>query len=368
MCWLCRFSILFRLNIEIVDKIMQKYLKEQYPCLDHQIKSWSESQPLKGLRIIDATPVFNNTLIKHEALVAAGAELVIGLSDSIPCDSKVVEGVVRSGGSVIRNTDEDPGVDLVMDCGGAFSHFAPRIGFVELTRSGIYKYEGHRAAVFMADSGRVKMIETLLGTGESYFRAMESLGYNHWQGKSLVVFGSGKVGCGIIAQAYANGASVVAVTELGSMPESFNCFCREIIDYKDSQSVIEAIDSAYAVVTATGHADAIKDENVVRALIRSSALLANMGVEDEYGANVPASEVLCQKRPLNFILNEPTQMQYIEATMALSNIGALYLYENKGLSGIVDPPSEIEASLLERTRSNGIIAHQMALLDLYGSM
>lgn len=344
---------------------MQQYLKQQYPCLDHQITEWSQSQPLKGLRVIDATPVFNNTRIKHQALLSAGAELIIGLSDAIPCDSAVVESIVSDGISTTRDTDANPDVDLVLDCGGAFSHLCPRVGFVELTRSGIYKYKNHRAAVFMADSGRVKMIETLLGTGESYFRAMESLGYDDWQGRELVVFGSGKVGCGIIAQAAAKGARVVVVTEQGSMVEGFREFCRGIIDYRDSVAVIDALSGAYAVVTATGHANAIVDTEVAKALIHCPALLANMGIQDEYGALIPSHRVLRDKQPLNFILEEPTQMQYIEATMALSNLGALYLIDNKGLSGIIDPPLEIENSLLERTRSQGVISEQMPLMDLY---
>lgn len=346
---------------------MQTYSKQQYPCLDHQITIWGQSQPLKGIRIIDATPVFNNTRIKHQALLEAGAELIIGLSTSIPCDKAVVSDIMASGIPLIRDTDSDPGVDIVMDCGGAFSHFSPRVGFVELTRSGIYKYRGHSAAVFMADSGRVKMIETLLGTGESYFRAMESLGYDQWQGRRLVVFGSGKVGCGIIAQAHAKGARVVVVTELNSMPFGFGDFCEDVVAYTDYRSITHHLDKAFAVVTATGHADAIKDLGVAQALINGSALLSNMGLEDEYGEFIPRHRVLNDKGPLNFILGEPTQMQYIEATMALSNQGAVYLIENGplGLSGIIDPPRQMEEALLNLTAEKGLIAEQMALLELY---
>ena len=42
-----------------------------------------------------------------------------------------------------------------------------------------------------------------------------------------------------------------------------------------------------------------------------------MGVEDEYGETFPADRVLNGKRPLNFLLEEPTQLRYIDATFAL---------------------------------------------------
>lgn len=53
------------------------------------------------------------------------------------------------------------------------------------------------------------------------------------------------------------------------------------------------------------------------------ALIANMGVEDEFGPEVPAERVLNAKSPLNFVLEEPTHLKYIDPTMALDNYGAL---------------------------------------------
>lgn len=359
---------------------MIHYKKQQYPCLDHQTATWAEQQPLKGLRIIDATPVFNNTRLKHQALMASGASLTIGLSDSIPCDGEVVAQIRRQGIPTVRDTDADPGADVVMDCGGMFSHYKPELGFVELTRSGIYKYENHKAAVFMADGGRVKMIETLLGTGESYLRAMAHLGHEHWSGRTLVVFGSGKVGCGIIAQAKARGAQVIAVTERGTMPAGFEPMCRAVIDHRHLAQVIAAVESAQAIVTATGHPGIIQDPALAQALMDSQALLANMGLEDEYGPLIPPERVLCQKQPINFSLEEPTKLQYIEATMALSNLGALYLRQYQGpcsgpcsgsdpcsgqrLSGIINPPAEMENILLDITRHKSLITDQMEILDL----
>lgn len=67
-----------------------------------------------------------------------------------------------------------------------------------------------------------------------------------------------------------------------------------------------------------------------------------MGVEDEYGVDVPAQRVLQAKRPLNFILKDPTLMKYIDATMALHNEGAVFLAANRSMSGLIEPDADLE--------------------------
>ena len=81
-------------------------------------------------------------------------------------------------------------------------------------------------------------------------------------------------------------------------------------------------------------------------LIKSSAIIANMGVEDEFGRDVPVSRVLNEKRPLNFILDEPTHLKYIDATMALNNYGIEKLLFETLPSGINFPPRELEKSIV----------------------
>ena len=77
------------------------------------------------------------------------------------------------------------------------------------------------------------------------------------------------------------------------------------------------------VVTATGRKDAAAP--YAADLLAGHAVLANMGVEDEFGPDVPADRVLNAKAPLNFALPDPTRMRYIDPTMALHNLAALRL-------------------------------------------
>ena len=58
------------------DKIYN-YLKDFYvpaerPALEFQIEQFSKSDELRGKKILDATPVFRNTLNKYLPLLAAG--------------------------------------------------------------------------------------------------------------------------------------------------------------------------------------------------------------------------------------------------------------------------------------------------------
>jgi adenosylhomocysteinase len=127
------------------------------------------------------------------------------------------------------------------------------------------------------------------------------------------------------------------------------------------------------VVTATGVKGALDVPEIVDALLASNAVLANMGVEDEYGPGVPATRVLAEKKPLNFILEEPTHLKYIDASLALhAALGELLLQEAAGVSsqesasaankkaGPLDPPSELEQRILSMTMQDGLIGPEIA--------
>lgn len=351
------------MNIASIQTLIDSaYSKTEYPTCCYQMEKWSRTLPLKGLRVLDATPVFRNTLVKHKALLAAGAELYVGISDVMPRDHSIIDLLQKSGIPIVHPHDKVEKIDLVLDCAAAFCEWNPAIGFVELTRSGTEKYRKVNKPVFIADNGRIKRIETCLGTGESYFRAMKQLGYKDWKGRRIIVFGSGKVGTGIIMYASKMGAEVVVVTDPATVTDPVQHWSTKIIDYKNSQAVTEAVQTAYAVVTATGVAHALEGHCSPETFIHSPALLANMGVEDEYGFSIPKDRVLMQKKTLNFILDEPTHLKYIDATMALHNEGALFLISHPEATGLIEPPTELEKELLDVCRTNGCIGDELDLI------
>ena len=343
--------------------IASNYKENEYPVCLAQAKAWHTSRPFEHLTILDATPIFRNTLVKHKALLAAGAHLIVGRAASFPCDEKIVKLLNDSGISVISSDEaQSCDVDVVLDCAASFIHWDARLGVVELTRSGVPKYAQKDTPVFVADSGRIKRIETCLGTGESYFRAMSHLGYADWNDKKIVIFGSGKVGLGLLTYAVKNGTRPTVVTQSQTVTESVRRLAHEIIDCDDIEAVAATLRDAYAVVTATGVAEALAHPKIVQALMQSPALLANMGVEDEFGAAMPAERVLMQKSTLNFILEEPTHLKYIDATMALHNEGIQYLLSHPSERGLIEPPADLEERLLQITREKGCIGNEIDMI------
>ena len=338
------------------------YRREEYPATSYQAELWSTGRPLEGLTILDATPVYRNTFAKYRGLLMAGAELIVGLSDVMPCDGKIVEKLKVLDIPVVRADDPERSVDIILDCAGSFANWNPRIGYVELTRSGVYKYEGKNKPVYLADSGRIKKIETCLGTGESYYRSMKTLGYEDWDGKKILIFGTGKVGTGLVMYARRKGAIVTVVTSLPKMPEHLKPLVEAVIDYHDAEATAAAVREADAVVTATGIPGAATYACSPDVFINCRAVLANMGVEDEYGPGVPEDRVLEKKRPLNFMLEEPTLIRYIDATMALHNAGALYLAVHPESKGLIVPSEHTEHDLLHVTRRDGIIKEEMDMI------
>ena len=353
-----------------MDKLLQEidhiihpiYKKEEYPVLSWQMNKWEQTQPLRGLSILDATPVFRNTLIKYKALLLAGANLYVGVTNKLPADKEIMEKLKTWNVPLVFPTEKERQFDLILDCAASFSDLNARLGYVELTRSGVETYLKKENPVYVADSGKIKKIETCLGTGESYFRAMKQLGYNEWKGKNLVVFGSGKVGFGIIVYAHKLGATITVVTELSSVTAQVKKYASEIIGLNEQSRIIQAIQNAHAVVTATGVAEAMEKICPPEIFINSPSILANMGVEDEYGASIPKERVLTNKAAVNFILEEPTLLKYMDATMALHNEGAVYLVSHPESKGAIIPPIETENEMLEISKRNGIIGDELFLI------
>ncbi len=358
----------------IFDYAKQFYKKSEYPALAWQADEWGRQggRPLAGIKILDATPVFRNTVLKYATLVAAGADFTVGISDVMPYDADIVKRLRNSGIKVVHANDEPTEQDVILDCAGSFSEWPTKYGVSELTRSGAYVYENAGLPVFLADEGRIKRIETCLGTGDGFIRAMEQLGYKDWNGNRIVVFGSGKVGAGIIYRAAKSGAIVDVVTDPATISHFIRGFINRCVDFHNHAKIKQILKDAYAIVTATGHKGAVTESlsyeqgkpyaASIESLLNSNTLLVNMGVEDEYGDAIPESAALNNKRPLNFILEEPTQVRYIDATMALHNQGALYLINGNPTIGINIPPAEIENQILDITKEHGLITNELELI------
>ena len=418
----------------------EAYLPNEYPALAALEDEWTVKRPFEGLRVLVATPIYRNTMTQYRALLAGGAKLLVGFWGMN--DGKIVEFLkdncipVVSPAEMLEAESRGEFVDLVLDCAGSFAGLHPKIGFVELTRSGVQHYNDAKKPVYVADSGIVKRIETSLGTGDGYFRALEKLGYGEsFEGKRLLVFGSGKVGSGIALQGVRRGCNVTVVTDLkraqseqpvlsenaenaanlenaenaanlentansadSATPASealekmpagdFSAVLLQngvdVVDCHDYEAVSSLIYTTDFVVTATGVKYALAAPELQEPLLSTTAILANMGVEDEYGEFLPAERVLNNKGPLNFILEEPTHLKYIDTSLALhAALAELLVQEAKSAApgerttseavatsgnavGLRFPPQELEQRLLSIAIQDGVIGPEVC--DMLGGL
>ncbi|MBE6419291.1 MAG: hypothetical protein E7031_04095 [Akkermansiaceae bacterium] len=326
----------------------EHYAADEWPTLRWQAEEWAKTEPLAGLKLLDATPIYRNTLAKFMALVAAGAELYVPARTKMPRQAEITDMLPEFG---IKTAGKEEAFDIILDCAGSCAHLLPNLGYAELTRSGVSAYERTKRPVIVADSGMIKRIETGLGTGESFFRAMAQLGYTETEGKHLVVVGYGKVGRGIVHYARRHNMKITVIETINrtnDLPEGV-----EYVDVHDTAALNQCVGQAWCLVTATGKFNALHNRLEAATVLNNPTLLANMGVDDEFGTKIPRERVLNNKKPLNFILEEPTRMCFIETTMALHNECALELLTADLPRRCMPPPPDVEERLLNIATTQG---------------
>ena len=351
---------------QILEYTRQDYIPEEFPALQTQIKCNLRTKPLAGLHILDATPIFRNTTIKYASLIAAGAKLSISdFGGQLPSDPAIIKQMAAFGIEYLTTSAlQNANFDLVLDCGGLHKNVKSRLGYCELTRSGVYHYQNCNQPVFLADSGRVKVIETALGTGDGFCRAMRQLNFGSLAGRKFTVFGFGKVGLGITLRLLECGCRVTVM----EAPDKLSAIqCCPAVSYLNKAEVNKTLADSFCAVTATGRAGAAGNCADFEKFFDSPLLLANMGVEDEFGPGVPGERVLNHKKPLNFILQEPTQLKYIDPTLALHNLGAELLQNGKLTPGIHEPESGQEEDIIRTITKYGSIGAEINKINrIYG--
>ena len=323
------------------------YSPEDYPALAAQMRQWKKSKPFAGVKILDATPVFRNTMVKYAVLLAGGADLYVSVGKDIPCDREILKKLPEFGIKINEGKIPAGKFDAVADCAGRHAAVNSACGYVELTRSGLEYYRECQQPVFSVDSGILKLFETKFGTGESFLRAMNHLGYHDFKGKKIVIFGGGKVGGGTAFYCALAGAETFIIDrEQVIPPENVR-----LINSADKKAVCNALNNAWCIVSATGLPGVLAE--YVPTIAASHALIANMGVENEFGETLPAEKILNNNQPLNFMLDEPTKINYIDPSMALSNAGLLMILQKRLPAGINLPPEDLEMQITETLRSAG---------------
>ena len=327
--------------------------KKDYPCLFEQYYRFLESKPQVGKRILHATPLFNNVIPKLLPLMASGADLVVSSPPNISMNQATVQFLQSIGITCLTKVNSSERFDFVLDCTGSYSHLNINIGAVELTKSGRDYYRKAKHPCVLVDDSKIKLIEDMLGTSDGLMRALNQLDYKV-KDKNITLFGYGKVGKGVYLRLKNEGAHVnlVDIYRPSDKIESF-------VLASEKQAVQNKSRESDFVITATGVRRMI-EKNYDISYFKNGPILVNIGAEDEYGPSFSAQEVLNKKAPLNFILDEPTQLKYLDATFALHNEGAMQLLEESLPPGIHKPRFIDEEKFIDISKKAGINIESLA--------
>ena len=186
-------------------------------------------------------------------------------------------------------------------------------------------------------------------------RGMEKLGYNDWEKRHVIIFGYGKVGRGVAYYCHEKGAIITAVDQLNIIVPEYV----KLIDKNDREAIQTAVKKAWCIVTATGVYCALHGNGAAEILRSGKQLVAAIGIEDEWGDDLPKKRRLCDGKPINFILDEPTRLCYIDATMALSNAAILELKDQQVPAGVNHFPPSIEKYYWQFVERHGLIANEL---------
>ena len=100
-------------------------------------------------------------------------------------------------------------------------------------------------------------------------------------------------------------------------------------------------------------------------VVKSDTLIVNIGVEDEFGGLIDKKRILNNNQPINFILDEPTHLKFIDPTMALHNAGIKVLYESQSEEKFIIPSDFLNDFYLNIVRRDGIINKELNMLEKY---
>ncbi|KTD03378.1 adenosylhomocysteinase [Fluoribacter gormanii] len=336
---------------DALKKIFQKYPQTEAPFMHEQLAEWSVSRPLTGLRVVHHVPVVTNTLLKIACLIAAGADITVTNPTEF-CHahphavSSLKEAKIRYVEDIHALAGES--FDLYFDCGAQLYQFLgrPKIGAIELTGSGdqFYRQQPLNFPVISVDRTMTKQLETVFGCAESSHLALVQLTGINLAETSWIIFGFGKIGRGLAYFCTQNKVPVAVVDPSEQQRNLAQKLGIKTIDPQDFSELERALIEANVVVTATGK-KAVMDDYPHSWF--SGKILANLGVYDEFGPHFSDDEVLNHKMPINFVLNEPTPMKYIDPEFYIHNLAALMLLNEKITPGVHGISSTLDNRIVE---------------------
>ncbi len=307
---------------KILQQAFTRYPAVQAPFLHRQYAEWVRTKPLQGLRIAHHFPLVQNTLLKIACLAAGGAEVTVTNPDFMQACPQSLDALKKNNITFVSDMQTLAGssFDIYLDCGAVLYNTlgAPEIGAIELTGTGdqIYRSMTVACPVISVDRTLTKQLETIFGTAVSAMQAMTLLSGSSLHDTSWLVFGFGKIGRGLAYLCEQKGYNLTVVDICPEARKEAAKLNIKTIAANDVDAVGKVLAHTDVVVTATGGRDVL---SAYPAAWFHHKILANMGIHDEFGPRFSAQEILYAKQPINFSLNDPTPIIYIDPEMYVHN-------------------------------------------------
>jgi adenosylhomocysteinase len=345
-----------------LNQYFDLYPAQSAPFLHEQHHLWAKTKPLSGLTVLNHVPVVPNTLLKITNLVVAGAKVVVTNPSFLVAHPNAVTALLEDGIEYVEDlTTLNQNFDIYFDCGAELFQTLgpPRIGSIELTASGdnFYRQQNCQFPIISVDRSYTKQLETLFGAAVSTNEAIAKLTNQNLTTKKWLIFGFGKIGRGIGYFCHQYDTPLCVVDPDDQARASAQAFNIEAIDPQDLESLESAITNADIIVTATGKKAIL---NYYPKEWFQGKILANMGVFDEFGSTFSGHQVLNAKNPVNFILNDPTPIQYIDPELYVHNQVALELLSGNLSCGVSNLSKDIDEDIIDRWCQY----HQFSLQDI----
>ena len=280
-----------------------KLAEAEMPGLMSLRKEFGKEKPLKGARIAGCLHMTIQTAVLIETLVELGAEVTWSSCNIFSTQDHAAAAIAKAGISVyawkgmneeefdwcIEQTlffgEEKKPLNMILDDGGDLTNMVldryPELvsgikGISEETTTGVHRlYERMKnnklplPAINVNDSVTKSKFDNKYGCKESAVDAIRRATDIMLAGKRVVVAGYGDVGKGTVAS-FAGAGAIVTVCEIDPI-----CALQAAMDGYEVKKMINVIENADIVVTATGNKDILRAEHFKK--MKDKAIVCNIG-------------------------------------------------------------------------------------------
>ena len=275
-----------------------EWAESRMPVMMELKKLYSESQPLKGMRIAGCLHVTKETAVLIRTLKAAGAEIAWSGCNPLSTQDDIAAALAAEGYEIFAwhgmNRDEfywaieetlkmkptltlDDGADLIFTVHNKHPEMAPGIiGGTEETTTGVHRLRAMAAdgkmlyPVIAVNDAETKWdFDNIYGTGQSSLDGILRATSVLLAGKNFVVCGFGHCGKGVAMRARGMGANVI-ITEV----QPINALKARMEGFT-VMTMYDASAAGDIFITATGMKDIITKEHFLR--MKDGAIVCNTG-------------------------------------------------------------------------------------------